>query len=169
LPGHSFATNSFGSPGQYALGLMAKKIGFDANTLTIKAMQSSANSVPALAGGQADTAVIPMTAIAKEVERGNIKIIGWVGDETPWQAGSVFTSTKLANERHDLVERFLHAYRHGARDYHDAFTAPDETRQDQAAAPEIFALLAKSLGQPLDQVKLSIPYIRWRGSKRRTC
>jgi NitT/TauT family transport system substrate-binding protein len=159
LPGHTYATTSFGSPGQYVLSLMARKMGFDASTLQVKAMQSSPNSAAALASGQVDCAAIPMTFVAKEVERGSIKVIGWVGDETPWQVGAVFTSSKIADERRDLVEHFLRAYRKGARDYHGAFTAPNGTRQDQATAPEILAILAKYLGQPLEQVSLSIPYI----------
>lgn len=159
LPGHSFATTSFGSPGQYALNLTARKYGFDVKTVEVKSLGSLSNSASALAGGQTDIGVIPITSIANEADRGNVKIINWVGDVTPWQVGSLFTSTKIANDKPDLVERFLRAYRRGTRDYHDAFTAADDLRQDQASAAETVMLLAKALDQPVDQIKRSLPYV----------
>src|SRR6202012_2450255 len=70
IVGHSMAVTSIGSPGQYALSLMARESGFDAASVQIKPMESSANSVSALSGGLVDTSIIPATAIAKEVDRG---------------------------------------------------------------------------------------------------
>lgn len=159
IVGHSMAVTSIGSPGQYALSLMARKLGFDAASVQIKAMESAANSVSALAGGQVDASIIPASTIAQEVARGTVKIIGWVGDETPWQVGSVFTSTKLADNNPERVQRFLRALRHGTHDYHDAFTGPGETRQDQKTSPEILAIFTKYFKQTPDTIELSIPYM----------
>jgi len=63
--------------------------------------------------------------------------LGWVGDQAPWQIGAIFASTKTDTTRHELVERFLHAFRKGAKEYHDAFTGPGETRRDGPTAPEV--------------------------------
>src|SRR6202012_146404 len=50
------------------------------------------------------------------------------------QANTTFTSTKIANDKHDTVERFLRAIKRGAKDYHDAFADDKEQRRDAATA-----------------------------------
>ena len=77
----------------------------------------------------------------------------------PWQFGIVFTGTKTADSRADTVERFLRAYRKGARDYHDAVTAADGTRKDGPAADEMIKIIAKYTQQSPAEAKLGIPYI----------
>jgi len=78
------------------------------------------------------------------VAKGDIRRLGWVGDLTPgWTGSALFTSTKTANGRGDLVKRFLIAYRKGTHDYHEAFATADEKRKDGPTAPAIIALLAK--------------------------
>jgi NitT/TauT family transport system substrate-binding protein len=93
------------------------------------------------------------------ITQGDVRLIGWVGDETPWQYGVVVASTKLIERSPDLVERFLKAYRKGARDYHDAFAGPDETRHDGPTAPDMLKILAKYTKQPEIQLKSGIPYL----------
>jgi NitT/TauT family transport system substrate-binding protein len=91
--------------------------------------------------------------------KGDAKLLGWVGDMVPYgQANAAFTAATMANERRDTVERFLRAYRKGARDYHDAFTGPDEKRRDGPTAPAILDIIAKYTGRPAGQVKLTITY-----------
>ncbi len=53
----------------------------------------------------------------------------------------------------------LRALKKAMRDYHDAFTGPDEQRKDGPTAPEILAILAKQLGQPPEQVARAIAYV----------
>ncbi len=159
FPGHSVAVTQVGGPAHYALGLMAEKYHFDLASVRIVVTQSLSNAIAAVIGGQADTTVISMTAaIPPVLQRGDVKLMGWVGDETPWQYGALFTATGTADRKRGLVERFLRAYRRGARDYHDAFTGADGRRSDGATAPAILAILAKYTGQPVENVKLSITY-----------
>jgi NitT/TauT family transport system substrate-binding protein len=66
---------------------------------------------------------------------------------------------RTANERRDTVERFLRAYRSGARLYHDAFIGPNGERRDGKDAPEIVALLGKAVGLGIEDVKLGIAYM----------
>lgn len=157
--GHSFVTTSIGSPGHYALGLLAEKEGFDLKSVHVIATQSLGNSLSSLVGGRGDCSIMPITAVMPEIQAGKLKLFGWVGDETPWQVGSVLVSKKTADTRGDLVKRFLIAYRKGTRDYHDAFTGPDEKRADQPGSQAILELLSKYLKQPVDRLKLGIPYI----------
>jgi NitT/TauT family transport system substrate-binding protein len=155
----SFAVTQVGGPTHYALVLAAAKYGFDITGVRIVPLQSPQNELAALTGGQIDATAPPTSATAAALAKGNVKLLGYVGDETPFQFGVAFTSAKMADERRETVERFLRAYRKGARTFHDAFTGPDGARRDGPEAPAILALLAKELGLGIDDVKLGIPYL----------
>src|SRR5215469_4801379 len=156
--GHSVAVTQIGSPPHYGLAVLAEKYGFDLKTMRILPLQSIPNEVTAVSGAQADAGLIPATATIPAVQRGDMKLLGWMGDEAQFQLGILLTSTKNATSRPDLVERYLRAYRQGTRAYHDAFTGPDGKRQDQASAPEILAVLAKVTGQTPEQLASGIVY-----------
>jgi NitT/TauT family transport system substrate-binding protein len=161
LPGHSVALTQIGSTFHYSLGLLADKLGFDLARLRLVPLQSLANMVSALTGGQVDAALAPATAALPMVERGEAHLLGWVGDETPWQLGAIFTAPKTIAARRALVEKFLRAYEKGARDFHDAFLkkGPDGKPVEGADAAAYLAIFAKYTGQPTDQLRLGIPYI----------
>ena len=94
-------------------------------------MGSNPNVISAVVGGQADLAVVLISFARPSLQRGDAKLIAYIGDETPWQLGGVLTATKIANERADTVQRrFLRAYKKGVDEYYDAFIAPDGTRRD---------------------------------------
>jgi NitT/TauT family transport system substrate-binding protein len=156
LPGHSVAVTAIGSAGHYTLALIAEKFGLDLKTIRVLAMQSIPNSNSAVMGGQVDAAVQLASDAVPMLQNGTAKLIGWAGDEVPWQLAVAFTATKTANERRATVEAFLRAYRKGVRFYHDAFTGPGETRQDQPTAPEALAIIAKYTGLSVAQAALSI-------------
>ena len=148
-----------GSSFHYDLALLAAKYGFDLASLRIMPLQTNPNSVAAVSGGSADAAVSLISYLQPAIAKGDVKLLGFIGDETPWQLVGCFTATKTANERGDLVRRWLSAFRKGTRDYHDAFTGADGRRHDGPAAPETIALLAKYTGQTPEQVSGSIGYI----------
>ena len=159
LAGHSVSVSQVGSPSHYTVALLEEKYGIDPKSVRVLPLQSISNQVSALVGGQADAAIIPATGVIPAIQRGDVKFISWTSDEVQWQTGSVFTSTKTADGRRDTVERFLRAFRKGARDYHDAFTGPDGKRKDGPTAPEILAIIAKYIEQPVEQVRPGIAYI----------
>jgi NitT/TauT family transport system substrate-binding protein len=101
---------------------------------------------------------MPAPAALPAVERGDMKLLGWMGEEAQWQLGVLLTSAKNAAGRPDLVERFLRAYRKGTRDFHDAFTGPEGQRQDEKTAPEMLAIVAKITDQTTAQVASGIVY-----------
>lgn len=158
LAGHNFATTQIGSPTHYSLALLEEKYKLDPATIRVLPLQSLPNQMSALAGGQADATIVNATAALPAVQRGDIKLLGTIGDETPWQVGVVYTSTKMANDRHDTVERFLRAYRRGARDYHDAIAGPDGKPHDGPTTAAILAIVAKYTGQTPEQIKLALAY-----------
>lgn len=158
LAGHSFAVTQIGSPPHYSLALFEEKFRLDPATIRVLPLQSLPNQLSAVTGGQADASIFNATVALPAVQRGDIKLLGAIGDVTPWQVGVIYTATKTANDRRDVVERFLRAYRRGARNYHDAIAGPGETRRDGPTIAAILAILAKYTGQTPQQIKLALAY-----------
>jgi NitT/TauT family transport system substrate-binding protein len=159
LKGHSVAVTQIGSAIHYSLGLVVAKYGMDIADVRVLPLQTNANSVSAVIGGQADAALTPANNVLPSIARGEAKLLAYVGDEVHWQLGAVFTATRTADEREDLVRRFLIAYRKGTRSYHDAFAGPDDIRRDGPDAPEIVAIIAKYTGDTETNVRGGISYV----------
>jgi NitT/TauT family transport system substrate-binding protein len=159
LAGRSVAVSAIGAPSHYSLALIAAKYGIDLGHIRILPLQSNTNTTSAVVGGQADAAIVPLTFLTAAIEQKEVSVLGYVGDETPWQLSGIFVSAKTANERRDTVERYLRAYRKGAREYHDAFTDADGKRHDGPTTAAITALIAKYMGQSIEKVQQGVPYI----------
>jgi NitT/TauT family transport system substrate-binding protein len=159
LPGHSVAISQIGGAPHYSLGLLAEKFGIDLKSLRVLPLQSNVNRIAAVTGGTADTAIIPVTYAMPSIQHGDAKLLGWVGDNTPWQVAAVFVSTKSTNERGAMLKRFLRAWQHGVDDYRAAFIGPDQKLRFGATAPAILAVIAKYTGQPEADIRLGISYL----------
>ena len=159
FPGHSIATTQIGSSSHYALALLSEKYGFDPKGFRMMPLQSISNMRSALTGGQVDAAITVGSSAMPLVQEGKLKLIGWVGDETPWQVGAAFASTHTANERRVTVEAFLRAFRRATHDYHDAFADAANARHDGPTASQVLALIAKYTGVPVEQILPAIPFI----------
>jgi NitT/TauT family transport system substrate-binding protein len=159
LKGKSVAITTAGSSPQYSIVLLSEKYGFGLDTIRFLPLQTISNIASAVAGGQGDAGVTSASAMLPIVQRGEAHLLGFVGDETPFQLGAIFIATKTADARSDIVNRFLHAYRRGAREFHDAVTGPGEKRQDNPATPAMIDILAKYLGQTPEQIKPAISYV----------
>jgi NitT/TauT family transport system substrate-binding protein len=158
MAGRRVGTSQFGAAPHYAWGLMAEHFGVDLKSVQVVALQSNANQISAVIGGQIDASMTPSTFLTPPLEAGQVKLLGFVGDIAPWQLGATFASTKTANERPDLVKRYIRAFIKGIHDYHDAFTGPGEKRADMPTAPEILAAIAKYVPQSPEQLKRALPY-----------
>jgi NitT/TauT family transport system substrate-binding protein len=159
LPGHSVAISQVGSPVHYSLALIAEKYHLDLKSMRIEPLQGIPQIVSAIQGNQIDAAVNTATAINPLLLKHQAELLGWIGDDAPWQAAITMTTAKAIAERPKTVAAFLRAFKRGARDYHDAFTGPDEKRQDGPNADEILGILSKYTGQPPEQIKLSVAYV----------
>lgn len=159
IPDHSFAITAAGTPGEYLLGLLAEKYRFDFGTVKILQTGTFPNLVSAVVGANADSAIIPMNFVDPPMERDEVHRLAWLSDEVRMQIGTTIASAKTTDTRHEMIERFLRAYRRGARDYHDAFTGPGEIRQDGPTAPAVYAIIEKYLNQPLAAVRLGIGHV----------
>jgi NitT/TauT family transport system substrate-binding protein len=159
LGGRPIGITSIGGSPQYCIVLLSEKYGFDLKSVRFLPLQSVTNIVSAITGNQADAGVGPAAAVLPVVQRGDAKLLGFVGDEVSYQLGAIFVATKTADNRGDMLRRFLAAYRHGAKDYHDAVTGPGEKRQDGPGTDAMLKILSKFIGQTPAQLKPGISYV----------
>jgi NitT/TauT family transport system substrate-binding protein len=160
LKGHTVAVTQVGTSLHYAIGGAAKRYGFTMNDITLKPLQSNTNVMAALSGGTVDAAVMPGSPILGPLQKGEIKLLNWVADVSPNLTGSAtFTSTKEANEQGDTVKRFLIAYRHGMKDFHDAFTNAQGKRENGPTAPQILDIMARFTGVAAAEIEKAIPHV----------
>jgi NitT/TauT family transport system substrate-binding protein len=139
LAGKSVAITTVGSSFHYDLGLLADKYGFPLERVQLRPLQSIPNMMAALAGGQVDATLLPANNALQLRAQGAGEIIGWVGAETPWQLGALFTSSAHVADDRALVERFVRAYQKGLADYSNALLARD------AAGERTFGAAAEAL------------------------
>jgi NitT/TauT family transport system substrate-binding protein len=158
--GKRVATTTTGSTFHYSMGLLAQKYGFDIKSVTLVALQSLTNMAAAFKGETVDATLAPVTTARALEADGAGKILGWVGDETPWQLGALFTRPQVIQAKRATLEKFIRAYQKGARDYHIAFNARDKGREVQGPGyDEAIQILAQALNQPPDLVKIGLPYV----------
>jgi NitT/TauT family transport system substrate-binding protein len=161
LGGRSIAITQTGSTFHYSLGLLAEKYHFDLSAIRLVPLQSMGNMASALTGGQVEAALIPGTLALPMVNRGEAKLLGWIGDETPWQLGALFSATRTVASRRADLQKFIHAYQKGAQDYYDAFLVKGQDGKPVAGgqAPALLDILVKYTGQPADQLRTGLPFI----------
>lgn len=159
LAGHSVAISQVGGAPHYSLGLLEEKFAIDPKSVRVLPLQSNVNRIAAVTGGMADTAIVPVTYAMPSIQHGDAKLLGWVGDYTPWQVAAVFAATKTTNERGDMLKRFLRASQRGVEDYCNAFIGSDQKLRFGPTAPAILAILAKYTGQPEADIRLGITYL----------
>ena len=147
-----------GGPIHYELELANDKYHIDSKSQRLVALQGLSNVATAVAGNQVEAGVEVSTFVLKLVDTQKAHLLAWVGDETPWQNTLIFVATKTASDRRPMIEAFMRAYKKGAHDYYDAFTAPDGTRKDGPTAPAILAILSKHLSQSAEQLDSGISY-----------
>ena len=160
LPGHSVAITQLGSLSHYDLGLAAEKYKFDLGAMRLLALETNTELAAALTAGNTDAGVLTVGPAMQLLTGGQAKLLGWLGDEVPYtQSNTVFTSTKNANERPAVVERFLRALRKAARDYHEAFADESERRRDGPGVSQMLALLARSTHGRIEDIRLGVPWV----------
>ena len=160
LAGHSVAVTTVGSPTHYAITLIAEKVGIPLDSIRIVPVQTNSNQVSAVAGGQVDAGVIPVTLALPMLNHGSAHLLGWAGDVAPWQLGAIFVKKSMIAEHRPLLVAYLRAYRRAARKFYDAFLVkgPDGKPQEGADAPALLDILSKYLGQTPAQIKPGIAF-----------
>ena len=158
--GKRVAITTTGSTFHYVLGLLARKYGFPMSKLTMVPLQQLPAMAAAFKGNQVDAAVPPVT-LARQMEADGGKIIGWVGDETPWQLGALFAGGEIIAKRREVVQRFGRAWQKGCSDYHVAFNTRDgQGKPIQGPGwAENLAIVARAVQQPEDRVAVGLPSV----------
>ena len=160
LAGKRIAVTQVGSSFHYSIGLLADKYGFKLADVKVLPLQSLSNVAAALKGETVDAALLPASAARKLMDDGGTKLLGWVGDETPWQLGAVFASPKtLANKPE--VEKLLAALERADREYHDVILAAvaDGKAPINDKTRPLLEIIAKYTNLPLEQVVGNCAYI----------
>jgi NitT/TauT family transport system substrate-binding protein len=160
LAGKRIAMTQVGSSFHYSLGLLADKYGFKLAGMKLLPMQSLSNVAASLKGETVDAALLPISAARKLLDDGSLKLLGWVGDETPWQVGAVFAAPKTLG-RTELVTKLLSAVERADREYHDTILTAvvgGEAPINDRTQP-LLEIIAKYTNLPLDQVVGNCAYI----------
>jgi len=160
LAGKRVAVTQVGSSFHYSLGLLADKYGFKLAEVKIVPLQSLSNAAAALKGETVDAALLPVSTARKMMDAGSAKLLGWVGDETPWQLGAVFASPKtLANKT--LVTKLIAVLVRADREYHDVILT--SVKDGKAAINDktkpLLEIIAKYTNLPVEQVVGNCAYI----------
>src|SRR5450755_1387896 len=122
LAGRRVAVTQVGSSFHYSLGLLADKYSLKLAEMKVLPLQSLSNAAAALKGETVDAALLPASTARKLMDDGGAKLLGWVGDETPWQLGAVFASPRTLTNKL-LATRLLGALSRADREYHDVILA----------------------------------------------
>jgi len=160
LAGKRVAVTQVGSSFHYSLGLLADKYGFKVSDVTIVPLQSLSNAAAALKGETVDAALLPVSTARKLMDDGGAKLLGWVGEETPWQLGAVFASLKtLANKA--LVTKLLAALERADREYHDVVlsTVKDGNAAINDKTRPLLEIIAKYTNLSVEQVAGNCAYV----------
>ena len=163
LPGHAVGITQTGSTFHYMVGRLADKRGFALDQIKLVTLESVPNVIAALRGGSIDAALLPGHLAGPLVDQGIAKLLGWAGDETPWQLGAVFTTPRTLSRRAPTVDAFLRAYRRGAAMYDDvlrpvragAKPTPEVGAKARALAEELHRFVPSSI----DEILASAPMI----------
>jgi NitT/TauT family transport system substrate-binding protein len=159
--GKTIGLTQVGSPFHYCLIMLSGKHGFPLSSMRMVPLQSFSGIAAALKGGSVDGGILISTVAIPFEARGDGKIIGWVGDETPWQVTTVLATQDSTVKRRDMIERFLRAYRKGAAEFDAVFQQRDaqgkpiiHPRQD-----ELLKIITAYTNLEAEQARQSFPYI----------
>ena len=151
LKGHTYGITTTGSSFHYMAHKIADKEGFDRSEIHVKPLQKVPAIIASLKSGQIDAwSIVPN--IAGALTRGDEVVeIGKISDYIDnYQVTTVFTSTKNATEKKDLVERFLAGLSEGISDYNAALVDKSMSEEDTAAIVEMIHKYVYS-DQPLEK------------------
>src|SRR5947209_9971307 len=160
LAGKRVAVTQVGSSFHYSLGLLADKYGFKLGEVKVVPLQSLSNAAAALKGETVDAALLPVSTARKLMDDGGAKLLGWVGDETPWQLGAVFASPRTLTDR-SLVTKFLGVLARADREYPDVILSAMKggvAPIDDKTKP-LLEIIAKYTNLPVEQVVGNCAYI----------
>jgi NitT/TauT family transport system substrate-binding protein len=165
LGGKRIAVSNFGGGLYYDLILVSEKYHFPLVKSDILQLQSNGNIASGITANAVDAGVLSsVTAIKLEASH-EAKIIGWVGDETPYTPISIFTSRSTIAAKRDALVKVMRAVLHAQADYAAAFERRD-AHGNLVHGPgydELLDILAKNVNQSPTLIGQVIPYVEPEG------
>lgn len=161
LKGQRIAVATVGSAHQYALLKLADKYGTDPAGMKIVALQSNGNLLAALKTNAVEAAVMSSIPGAAAAADGAGRIVGYVGDETPYNGIAFLSRGDTVEKKREAMVRFIRAMLRANKDYDAAFQqkGPDGVPVRKAAAQDIMAVVSKWTEQPVKVIAEAMPYI----------
>lgn len=165
LKGKRIAITTVGSTFHYMIGILGQKYGFSVKDVTMVPLQDIPKMTAAFKGGQVDAILAPATVARQVVADGAGTIIGWAGDETPWQLGALFAAPKSIKDRRPVVEKFVRAYKTALAEYHAAFNIRDAAGAvvKGPGYDALLAIIAEATKQKPEIVAAGLPYVEPQG------
>ncbi len=159
LAAKRIAVTAVGSGSHNQLARLAKKYGFAFTSMQLLPLQTLANEVSAVSGGQVDATLVPAT-LAEELEHsGAGKIVAWMGDEVPTQFGGLFAAPATIAGRRALVEHFVRAYVRALVYYDRAFQQRADGKPIEGENyAEGLRIIAAHTGEPVAALAAALPY-----------
>jgi NitT/TauT family transport system substrate-binding protein len=145
LAGRSFAITQYGSSFHYMIGRLAQARGIDPKSITLRPLQDISNMLAAVSTGQVDATMAVASQARPAAARGEVVIIGWVGDTVPYQITALFTTGRMIAGRAEALRNFARAYQRGIADYRDAFLRFDGEKRPiyDAKTDAVIPMIAK--------------------------
>ncbi len=161
LKGKRIAITTIGSTFHYMIGILGQKYGFTVKDVTMVPLQDVPKMVAAFKGGQVDAILAPSTVARQLAADGAGQILGWAGDETPWQLGALFTGPKTIQTRRPVVEKFVRAYKTALAEYHTAFNVKDSSGAlvKGPGYDALLTIIADATKQKPEIVTAGLPYV----------
>lgn len=160
LAGKKVAITTVGSGSHNQLARLARKYGFRFEDIQIVPLQTLANEVSAVKGGQVDVSPLPATLAQQVEDSGAGKIIAWMGDEVPTQFGGLFASPATIANNRNVVVRFVRAYGKGIGLYDRAFQqkGPDGKRIKGEGYDDLIKIITERTGEARASLESALPY-----------
>ncbi len=161
MRGRVIGLTTIGSTNHYAVARIAERYGFDINDNHLVPAQGLGNLAAMVMGNQIDVAAGAGTAFMGLVGQGKAHLIGWAGDEVPFQTTGLASSPRVIASKRAALQGVIDAYERGAAEYSALLLDknPDGTFKDSASADELLALISRYTSVPPKAIVQSLAYI----------
>lgn len=160
IAGHKIGVDAVGGGFHYPSVLAAKKYGFEIPLSDIVPLNAPPNIASSIQAKALEVGVVAAFNGQTLEDAGEARILGWVGDETPYAFAALFTSKKVIEDRRDVLVRAVRAIMRGAKLYNAAFAVGADNQivfKDRAS--EIIDMRVAETGRPRALVEATIVYI----------
>jgi NitT/TauT family transport system substrate-binding protein len=159
LKGKKIGITQTGSTFHYMAGRLLEKSGLTLADVELVPLGKVSAMMETLKSKQVDAVLLNEPNITAVVKEGYGKVISQVGDEIEYQTSGLFFSQKFG-DNHEAAVRFMKAYVKASRYYYDAVLVLKDGKPEHGANyDEVISIIAKYTDQPVENIKLGLPYM----------